>query len=106
MDIFTQLTPWHWLALALLLLNPLIEPIFNNYTPIPEGEVRDAVHALGAEAGIPDETVEQLRAMGHNVEVVTNGIMFGGYQAIVRDPETGVYSGATEMRKDGQASGF
>jgi gamma-glutamyltranspeptidase / glutathione hydrolase len=34
------------------------------------------------------------------------GIPFGGYQAIVRDPVTGVYTGATEMRKDGQASGY
>ena len=40
------------------------------------------------------------------MRVVTNGIMFGGYQAIKRDPETGVLTGATEMRKDGQASGF
>ena len=27
-------------------------------------------------------------------------------QAIYRDPETGVYIGATEMRKDGQALGY
>ena len=28
-----------------------------------------------------------------------------GYQAIARDPETGVYAGASESRKDGQAAG-
>ncbi|MEO0699978.1 MAG: gamma-glutamyltransferase, partial [Pseudomonadota bacterium] len=61
---------------------------------------------LNVEAGIPAETIEALKAMGHNVRVVTNGVMFGGYQAIKRDPETGVLTGATEMRKDGQASGF
>jgi len=44
--------------------------------------------------------------MGHDVRVVSNGVMFGGYQAIARDPETGVYSGATEMRKDGLAIGY
>ena len=49
---------------------------------------------------------EALRAMGHRVEVEGTGIPFGGYQAIVRDPVTGVYTGATEMRKDGQASGY
>ena len=43
---------------------------------------------------------------GHRVEVVTNGIMFGGYQAIYRNPDTGIYSGATEMRKDGLAIGY
>jgi gamma-glutamyltranspeptidase/glutathione hydrolase len=32
--------------------------------------------------------------------------MFGGYQAIVRDPDSGVYTGASEMRKDGQAAGY
>ncbi|QLC21295.1 gamma-glutamyltransferase family protein [Parasphingopyxis sp. CP4] len=71
-----------------------------------EGTGANLLGVLSVEAGIPDETVEQLRAMGHTVEVVTNGIMFGGYQAIARDPETGVYSGATEMRKDGQAVGY
>ena len=58
------------------------------------------------EPGIPAATVEALRAMGHKVEVVGNGVPFGGYQAIARDPVTGVYTGATEMRKDGQASGY
>lgn len=70
------------------------------------GTGADLLGVLSVEAGIPEQTVEQLRAMGHNVEVVTNGIMFGGYQAIVRDPETGVFAGATEMRKDGQALGY
>jgi len=42
----------------LLLLSPvLIEPLFNEYKPIPEGEVRDAVLALGAEAGIPADRI-------------------------------------------------
>ena len=31
---------------------------------------------------------------------------YGGYQAIKRDPETGVYYGASESRKDGQAAGY
>lgn len=58
------------------------------------------------ESGIPAATIEALRRMGHNVQVVDDGIIFGGYQAIARDPETGVYTGGTEMRKDGQAQGF
>ncbi|MEO1729591.1 MAG: gamma-glutamyltransferase [Pseudomonadota bacterium] len=70
------------------------------------GDARDPLGTLNVEAGIPAETVAKLEAMGHKVRVVTNGIMFGGYQAIARDPETGVLTGATEMRKDGQASGF
>ena len=70
------------------------------------GPAADPLGTLYVEAGIPAATVEALRAMGHKVEVVRDGIMFGGYQAIARDPATGVYTGATEMRKDGQASGY
>lgn len=66
----------------------------------------DTLGVLQVEPGIPTATVEALRAMGHMVEVETTGIPFGGYQAIARDPVSGVYTGATEMRKDGQASGF
>jgi gamma-glutamyltranspeptidase/glutathione hydrolase len=44
--------------------------------------------------------------MGHNVEVNATGVMFGGYQAIQRDEKTGVYAGATEMRKDGTVAGW
>lgn len=66
----------------------------------------DMLGVLQVEPGIPAATVEALRAMGHKVEVENTGIPFGGYQAIARDPATGVYTGATEMRKDGQASGY
>jgi len=31
---------------------------------------------------------------------------YGGYQAIRRDPRSGVYFGASESRKDGQAAGY
>lgn len=44
-------------SLGLLLSPVFIEPLFNEFTPIPEGEVRDAVHALGAEAGIPSDRI-------------------------------------------------
>ena len=39
---------------ALLLLGPiLIEPLFNDYQPVPEGEVKEAVEAMAIEANIP-----------------------------------------------------
>ncbi len=59
---------------------------------------------LQLETGISEEVADGLRARGHNVEYVVGP--YGGYQAIWRDPETGVYSGASEMRKDGQAIGY
>jgi gamma-glutamyltranspeptidase / glutathione hydrolase len=66
----------------------------------------DTLGTLMVEPGVPAETVDRLRTMGHKVEVERTGVPFGGYQAIARDPLTGVYIGATEMRKDGQASGY
>lgn len=42
----------------MLLLSPvLIEPLFNEFEPIPEGEVRQAVLALAADAGVPEDRV-------------------------------------------------
>ena len=42
--------------------------------------------------------------MGHKLEVVDDGVMFGGYQAIQRRGT--VYIGATEMRKDGTVTAY
>ena len=44
-------------ALMLLLSPTLIEPIFNDYTPLPDGEVRDAVLVMAEEAGIPEDRI-------------------------------------------------
>jgi gamma-glutamyltranspeptidase / glutathione hydrolase len=60
------------------------------------------------EAGIPERVVEKLTRQGHSV---THGERryvgsYGGYQAIWRDPDTGVYHGASEMRYDGAAAGY
>jgi len=49
-----------------------------------------------------------LRSLGHNVVHGERQYVgsFGGYQAIWRDPKTGVYHGASEMRYDGAATGY
>ena len=45
-------------AAFLLLVAPMvIEPLFNDYQPIPEGEVRDGVLALAAQAGVTEDRV-------------------------------------------------
>ena len=42
----------------MMLLGPaVIQPMFNEYTPVPEGEVKQAVEALAIEANIPTERV-------------------------------------------------
>ncbi len=56
---------WAWggalvaatIAFFLLLSPTLIEPLFNEYEPVPEGEVREAVLDLAADAGVPPERV-------------------------------------------------
>lgn len=56
------------------------------------------------ETGVPTVIADELRKRGHNVKYSVGP--YGGYQAIWRDPETGVYWGASEFRKDGQAAGY
>jgi gamma-glutamyltranspeptidase/glutathione hydrolase len=53
---------------------------------------------------VPAEVRRDLVRRGHRV-VDTVG-RFGGYQAVMRDPVTGVLAGATESRKDGCAMGY
>jgi gamma-glutamyltranspeptidase / glutathione hydrolase len=59
---------------------------------------------LELESGVPTSIAEELRKRGHMVKYSVGP--YGGYQAIWRDPVTGVYWGASEYRKDGQAAGY
>jgi gamma-glutamyltranspeptidase/glutathione hydrolase len=56
------------------------------------------------EGGIPEATKAELEARGHTVKYIRANA--GGYQAIMRDFETGAWIAATEMRKDGNADGY
>ncbi|MEM8825465.1 MAG: gamma-glutamyltransferase family protein [Pseudomonadota bacterium] len=71
--------------------------------PTATGRMTDG-GTIEIESGVSAEVVAGLRARGHRVEYTTGP--FGGYQAIWRDPDTGAYWGASEMRKDGQAAGY
>jgi gamma-glutamyltranspeptidase/glutathione hydrolase len=71
----------------------------------PTGTVMTNGGVLSLESGIPQDVRQALIRRGHKL-VESNGIVFGGYQAIRRDPKTGVYFGATESRKDGFAAGY
>ena len=45
-------------AAVLILIAPtMIEPIFNDYRPIPPGEVRDAIVVLAKSAGVPEDRI-------------------------------------------------
>ncbi len=59
---------------------------------------------VNLESGIPYSVVRELIGMGHEIGYGIGG--YGGYQAIMWDPERGVYTGASESRKDGHAAGY
>ena len=70
----------------------------------PTGERMTDGGDLYLETGFPTDTVRELVERGHRV--MRKISPFGGYQAIAWDAAKGVYAGASESRKDGQAAGF
>ncbi len=56
------------------------------------------------ETGFDPAVVRALAELGHTIG--DDKGLFGGYQAILRDPATGVYAGASDSRKDGHAAGY
>ena len=70
----------------------------------PTDEVMTDGGTVYLESGIDYETLRNLRMMGHQLGINVGG--YGGYQAIMWDDENGVYFGASESRKDGQAAGY
>jgi gamma-glutamyltranspeptidase/glutathione hydrolase len=70
----------------------------------PTDEVMTDGGRVYLESGISPAVRKELEAMGHNVS--EQRASMGGYQAIIRDDVRGVYFGASESRKDGQAAGY
>lgn len=72
----------------------------------PEGQVVEMQDGgeVELESGFPYETIRALMEKGHHVTWADGS--YGGYQAIMRDEKNGVWHGASEGRKDGQASGY
>jgi gamma-glutamyltranspeptidase/glutathione hydrolase len=70
----------------------------------PTGEVMSDGGTVYLESGFGDATRAGLEKRGHRLAPGDGG--FGGYQAIRRDHEHGVYVGASESRKDGHAAGY
>jgi len=56
------------------------------------------------ESGFSMDAIRGLTLRGHRVIINHKSGIFGGYQAIMR--KNGVYFGASESRKDGQAAGY
>jgi gamma-glutamyltranspeptidase/glutathione hydrolase len=70
----------------------------------PTGEVMEDGGVVNLETGFDYEVIRELMARGHRIEFADGP--YGGYQAIMKHPDYGVYVGASESRKDGQAAGY
>jgi len=78
--------------------------ILHRGSSQPTGERMQEGGTLHLEQGPSYETLRTLRNWGHSISL--NIGSFGGYQAIRWDHSQGVYYGASESRKDGQAAGY
>jgi gamma-glutamyltranspeptidase / glutathione hydrolase len=70
----------------------------------PEGGCAPGLGRVVLESGFTQATRDGLIAKGWTLSAGDGG--FGGYQAIVRDPVSGVYQAASESRTDGAAQGY
>lgn len=75
--------------------------IYHKGTIMRNGHL-DGVGDTYIESGFSYETISKLMDKGHNIRM--KRLAFGGYQGIMI--KNGVYYGASESRKDGQAAGF
>ncbi|CAN5288708.1 gamma-glutamyltransferase [soil metagenome] len=70
----------------------------------PTGETMADGGTVYLETGFSEEARAGLLKRGHELSEEAGG--FGGYQAVMRNPDNGIYIGASESRKDGQAAGY
>lgn len=78
--------------------------ILHSGSSEPTDEVMTDGGYVSLESGFSPLVRRKLVQMGHTLTDVSGA--FGGYQAIMWDAENGVYYGASESRKDGQAAGY
>ncbi len=78
--------------------------ILHTRSSEPTGTVMIDGGILHLETGPGWEVLRTLSNRGHRIQIDVGS--FGGYQAIMFDADHGVYYGASESRKDGQAAGY
>jgi gamma-glutamyltranspeptidase/glutathione hydrolase len=78
---------------------------YHTESSDPDGSRIERGGVLALESGVPAEVRRELLRRGHRI-ADQPAAAFGGYQAVARDPWTGVLSGASESRKDGCAIGY
>jgi len=78
--------------------------IMHEGSSEPTGEKMTDGGSVFLESGFDYQEIRKLLSRGHRVSFSLDG--YGGYQAIMFDARNGVYIGASESRKDGQAAGY
>ena len=78
--------------------------IHHSDSSEPTGEAMEGGGIVNLETGFDYEVIRDLMSRGHKIQYAHGP--YGGYQAIMKHPEYGVYVGASESRKDGQAAGY
>jgi gamma-glutamyltranspeptidase/glutathione hydrolase len=78
--------------------------ILHTGSSEPTGETMTDGGVVSLESDISYQVRRELVQRGHRLQI--NVGSFGGYQGILLDVSTGVYFGASESRKDGQAAGY
>ncbi len=80
-------------------------PRWHHYgSSQPDGGTMTDGGVVNLETGFSTEVIRKLIRRGHKIEAASGP--YGGYQAIMKSPKNGVYYGASESRKDGQAAGY
>jgi gamma-glutamyltranspeptidase/glutathione hydrolase len=70
----------------------------------PTGSVMTDGGEVALESGFDAKVIEKLVRLGHTIG--SRKGLFGGYQAVMKDSQHGVWVGASESRKDGHAAGY
>ncbi|MFY8273951.1 gamma-glutamyltransferase [Pseudoalteromonas sp. SSDWG2] len=78
--------------------------ILHSGSSQPTDEIMTDGGYVSLENGFSMETRRELMKKGHILREAVGP--YGGYQAILKDLSNGVYYGASESRKDGQAAGY
>jgi gamma-glutamyltranspeptidase/glutathione hydrolase len=79
-------------------------PRWQHGPAVPEANASGGV--LQVEERVPEETLRELAARGHQVQPIGPWAHGSSYQLIAVDPETGAYHAGSDPRCDGQAAGF
>lgn len=78
--------------------------ILHSGSSSPTGHLMTEGGYISLESGFDPKVIRELQKRGHVIRDVVGA--YGGYQAIMKESEHGVYYGASESRKDGQAAGY